>query len=321
MRLVFRSDASANTGAGHVMRSSAIAEEALTRGIECIFVGSLEGVDWIHERIRGLGFAGIFQPHRFNMDSSADVLILDSYSIEVDDEFIQPPKWKKTILIADDLTPSYRCDLIIHPGLDGSWYKGKRDIFLFGPQFIPLRKSITRRSHQTKTRLEKIVVFGGGSDPYGFAFSVAVILGGLMEFRRAVFFSNEKAAIMNLDSRFSVKNFGPELDEEIESADLVFTTASTSGLEVIARGVPVGVACSVSNQIVYHKAIGELGVASLVGERFSNGNWNLDIDEIRRIIEDSFYRTSFTEKSLGLIDFKGASRIVDAITDLFEGTK
>ena len=321
MRLVFRSDASAKTGAGHVMRSSAIAEEAISRGIECIFVGSLEGIDWIHERIRGLGFAGIFPPHGFNMNSSADVLVLDSYSIEVDDEFIQPPKWNKTVLIADDLTPSYCCDLTIHPGLDGSWYKGKRDNFLFGPEFIPLRKSITRRSHQTKTKLEKIVVFGGGSDSYDFAHSVAVLLGELTGFRTAVFFSNEKAAIMNLDSRFSVKYFGPELDKEVESADLVFTTASTSGLEVIARGIPVGVACSVSNQILYHKAIGELGVASLVGERLSNDTWNFDKDEIRRMIDDSIYRTSFTKESFGLIDFKGAPRIVDAITKLVERNK
>ena len=56
MRFVFRADASIEIGAGHVMRSSAIAEEAISQGIECVFVGSILDMDWLTDRIRGLGF-------------------------------------------------------------------------------------------------------------------------------------------------------------------------------------------------------------------------------------------------------------------------
>ena len=50
MRLVFRADASLDIGSGHAMRCSAIAEEAISRGIDCLLVGSLGGVLWLEKR-------------------------------------------------------------------------------------------------------------------------------------------------------------------------------------------------------------------------------------------------------------------------------
>ena len=41
MRYVLRADASKILGAGHVMRSSAIAEELITQGAEVVFVGEI----------------------------------------------------------------------------------------------------------------------------------------------------------------------------------------------------------------------------------------------------------------------------------------
>lgn len=55
MRIIFRADASREIGSGHVMRSSVLAEEAVSRGFERIFIGSISGLDWVADRISTLG--------------------------------------------------------------------------------------------------------------------------------------------------------------------------------------------------------------------------------------------------------------------------
>ena len=47
MRFIFRADASRENGSGHVMRSSVLAEEAISRGYECIFIGEISDLDWV----------------------------------------------------------------------------------------------------------------------------------------------------------------------------------------------------------------------------------------------------------------------------------
>jgi spore coat polysaccharide biosynthesis predicted glycosyltransferase SpsG len=316
MRLVFLADASRAIGSGHVMRSSAIAEEAISQGIDCVFVGSISNVGWLQERVASLGFSKIVRLDEFISEPDSDVLILDSYALELDHFFIQSKCWHKIIKIADSFTPEYFADLVIHPGLESSWYQGDATKFLSGPKYVPLRKSIRKNSHEIRQRVEQILVFGGGTDSFNFALSMANILRQLNGFTSVTFFSNDKLRIQNLDTRFTVCDFGSQLDSAIDSADLVFTTASTSSLEVIARGIPVGIASAVPNQTEFYLAIGQYGIATHVGDRVSTGDWILDKNEIEKLIHDFLYRLDLVNRGVGVIDFEGAARIVDAIIGL-----
>ena len=94
------------------------------------------------------------------------------------------------------------------------------------------------------------------------------------------------------------------------------TTASTSSLEFIARGLCVGVACAVDNQEQNYDSMGQLGVAAQIGLRNSDNFWELNVETISLLISSSVFRENLVTKSKGLIDFNGASRIVDAITTL-----
>ena len=101
------------------MRSSAIAEELIARGETVVFVGRISDLTWVEERIAQLGFSNIYSnPQDFTPNSNFDVLVLDSYEIAVDDEFINLQNWVHVVTIVDELTPSYSCTLRIHPGLD-----------------------------------------------------------------------------------------------------------------------------------------------------------------------------------------------------------
>ena len=131
-----------------------------------------------------------------------------------------------------------------------------------------------------------------------------------------MFFSNQRSEIEKLDDRFKVLDFGDCLDAEIETSDLVLTTASTSSLEVIARELPLGVVCAASNQIRNYHALGENEIAAQIGERDSMGLWSFDLVALSKLINDFNYRTRLVNNSTGILDLEGSRRIVDIILEL-----
>ena len=318
MRYVLRADASQSIGAGHVMRSSAIAEELITRGKDVVFVGKISDLPWVEERIASLGFSLILNnPIELISNPESDVLLLDSYEIDINDAFIYPEKWLHIISVVDELTPNYRCTLRIHPGLDSNWIGDSKSPILAGPEYIPFRSSLSQNMHAMSREPHKlkIAVVAGGSDPYGLVNEIAKILLEVPEQFDVYLFSN---AIFDsaLDSRFSYIEIGNHLDELTKSVDLILTTSSTSSLEFLARGFCVGIACAVDNQEQYYKSLGELAVVAQIGFRNIDKEWELDATMIRQLVSSPEFRERLIAKAAGLIDFKGAARIVDEMIDL-----
>lgn len=318
MRYVLRADASRSIGAGHVMRSSAIAEELIARGEVVVFVGRISDLPWVEERIASLGFANIYDnPNDFFSNNRSDVLLLDSYEISINDNFIAPENWRHIVAIVDELTPNYHCSLRIHPSLDSSWIGESKAPILAGPQYIPFRSSLSKKIARTvqDPRKLKIIVVAGGSDPHNLVLEIAKALIIFPEPFEAYLFSNSSSAVA-LDNRFHYLEIGSMLDKMSSNADLVLTTSSTSSLEFIARGFCVGVACAVENQRQYYDSLGQLSVAAQIGLRTPALGWNFDLETIRMLVSQPDFRESLTMKAVGLIDFHGASRIADAITAL-----
>jgi spore coat polysaccharide biosynthesis predicted glycosyltransferase SpsG len=318
MRYVLRADASQSIGAGHVMRSSAIAEELIARGEEVIFVGEISDLPWVKERITSLGFSRIYnQSSDYISRPESDVLILDTYKSELNDPFIDSENWLHIVAIVDELTPNYRCTLRIHPGLDSDWTGNSLIPILAGPKYIPFRSSLSRDINVRidKKHVIKIAVVAGGSDPYRLVYEIWKILSKFPEDFEVFLFSNESFS-ENLDSRFHYVEIGLQLDDLIPDMDLIFTTASTTSLEFIARGMCIGVVCSTDNQKQYYSAVGKLGVAEQIGIRNLDNSWDLDHAKMRALITSSDLRESFASKSRNLIDFDGASRLVEKILNL-----
>ena len=318
MRYVLRADASHSIGAGHVMRSSAIAEELIAQGEDVVFVGQISDLPWVKERITSLGFVHIHNESiEFISNPESDVLLLDSYEIESSDEFINPEKWLHIIAIVDELTPDYHCTLRIHPSLNSAWNKNSKTPILSGPKYIPFRSSISKNMYASGQgqRMLKIAVVAGGSDPFGLVHEIANILFTFSEQFEVYLFSNSIPDSV-LDNRFHYFEVSPLLDTLTKDVDLIFTTASTSSLEFLARGLCVGIACAVDNQEQYYRSLGELGVASQIGYRNKGKVWELDKEVIYSLVTSPELRRKLTTQARGLIDFKGASRIVEAIKAL-----
>ncbi len=316
MRLVFRVDASPIIGTGHVMRCSAIMEEAIAREISCVVIGHLGCVGWLEDRLRSIGALHYEEEDSFQLVRGEDILVIDSYDIPTTHEFIQPKNWKSVVSISDDLTPDYLATLVIHPGIDIFQRAVQAQRILTGAEFIPLRRSIRKSLRVMNSPVSKIVIFAGGVDNFDFALKLAAHLKEIEAFDEAVFFSRFQSEITSLDSRFEVRNFGPALDVELENADLVFTTASTSSLEIIAREIPVGVCFSVDNQIPYFDALVKKGVAFGIGNLNSAKNWELNGAGIKRLVIDSKLRDQLSVNSRGFLDLRGSQRLVNEILKL-----
>jgi spore coat polysaccharide biosynthesis predicted glycosyltransferase SpsG len=303
-------------GTGHVMRCSAIIEEAVARGINCVVIGNLGGISWLKERLTSIGALHYDEESSFNLVEREDILVIDSYDIPVGHEFIQPKYWKSVISISDNITPHYSASLIIHPGIDKFQVTENAVNVLMGAEFIPFRKTIRKSSRAKNSPVRKVVIFAGGIDNFGFALNIAGYLKDIGDFTEAVFFSNLQSDIASLDSRFVVRKFGPLLDAELEDADLVFTTASTSSLEIIAREIPVGICFSVDNQIPYFDALIAGGVAYGIGNLSPNKIWELNRVAIERLFTDSRLRERLAANSSGFLDLLGSERLVNEILKL-----
>ena len=201
--------------------------------------------------------------------------------------------------------------------MDSNWVGDSEIPILAGPKYIPFRTSLSKNIHALSREQQKlkIAVVAGGSDPYGLVHKIAKILVALPDTFEVYLFTNYSADAL-LDSRFIYLEIGPQLDLVIRNVDLILTTSSTSSLEFIACGLPVGVACAVENQKQYYAALGQLGIATQIGFYTSQSGWNLDVGKITELIRLPELREGLVARVRGVIDFNGSGRIADAIMTL-----
>jgi len=314
MRLIVRADANPVIGAGHIMRLSSIIEESISRGISTHFIGMINEMLWVRERLENISNLHFVDSSiNFISNNVSDVLLLDSYTLDVNDPFLEANRWKSVVTIVDDLTPLYKSNLRIHPGLSTNWPADMN--ILCGPRFIPIRRNLNNLERKTESEILRIVIVGGGTDLFGFGLSVAQTLRNLeLDYEAIVFLKSENSLPFE-DPRFEFQEIGNSLDLLTQGADLILTTASTTCLEFIALEKAIGVLCGIENQLDYYKRITEIGLAAPLG-RYEAGAWSVDSHLLSKLIVDETFRKDLQARTVGFIDGKGCQRILDEILKL-----
>jgi spore coat polysaccharide biosynthesis predicted glycosyltransferase SpsG len=317
MRIVFRADADREIGAGHIMRSLALATEAVKRGHDCFFIGEIRDLNWVKKAVEKVGFNGIFEnPLHFIPDFKTDVLVLDSYHIPPLDPQLQKNIWHSVVVIGDALTPPYLCDLFIHPGIDDHWIAAPEKTFS-GFDYLLLRPEI-RTARGNKANMDgqlEILISGGGGDAFDFCQTIGKELDKIESNFVAHFFSN---SVVNSGSGKDFRNYplGPKIDDVRKLANLAITTASTSCLEFIAAEIPTAMVCTVDNQEEYFRELSIRGLALPVGTFSVGAGWNINSKALQDFIGSKDKQQELLDAISGKIDFKGASRILDKIEDM-----
>ena len=279
-------------------------------------MGKLDKIDWITDRIKLLNVSHFDEIASLpESNSDVDVLIIDSYGDCDYGAVLGFKKWALTVNIADPSTPIRDLDLVLHPGFTSEWYKGNKNNFYYGPDYIPLRKNIQKITRTNLSEnLDTVIVFAGGTDAFQFSIECAKILSKIPSFKKVIFFSSKDSIIGTFDDRFEISPFGSKLDEEIKFADLIITTASTSALESIAREVPTAIACAVENQEENYSALAKLNLAVPIGKRETSGEWFFDNEKINMLFSDREFRKNLIKTQSSVIDLKGAERIIQLIS-------
>ena len=160
----------------------------------------------------------------------------------------------------------------------------------------------------------RICVIGGGNDHNKFVNSVSDILSKIQGDFTVSLFTND-SELETQDFRQKVIEIGSIFDESISQYNLAFSTASTTCIELIAKGCAVGIAKSSDNQELNYVKLADLRVAAPIGF-YEDGVWNLDSKMIINLVTSSVQRNQLINASKKIIDFKGACRIVDEILKL-----
>jgi spore coat polysaccharide biosynthesis predicted glycosyltransferase SpsG len=321
MRLVFRADANREMGAGHVMRSLALAIEAINRGHTCFFVGEIRDLNWVKAAVKKVGFAKVFEnPILFNPDSETDVLVLDSYNLSPQHPQLQKEIWQLVVVIGDAFTPAFKCDLFIHPGIDDHWIINP-DKSLVGFDYVLFRPEIqfARDNKSNQNEFLNIVVSGGGGDAFGFSEVIGRELDKIDLNFVAHFFSSSPV------KSFKGKDFrnypmGPEIDYVRTLANIAITTASTSSLEFIAAEIPTAIVCTVDNQQEYYDELSSRGLALAIGTFKKDDGWVIDSNDLQELITSKRKQEDFITAISGKFDFLGPRRIIDCIETLTESS-
>lgn len=306
-------------GAGHVMRSSVLAEELIALGLQVCFVGKIENMPWVKSRILEMGFSAICSSEEELLDKTTkDVLILDSYTVPVSNAFIEKRRWARVIIIADAVTPNYECDLAIYPTFSGPKTRSLATSVVSGSDYILIRKSITAIASSRQyisSETPAISVVGGGSDLNNFAREITQILRESdLSFRAKIFSSS--CTEFNLDSRFECFQIGQEMEKSLFDCELGITSASTTALEFIACGVPTAIASVIDNQDDNYKNFTKLGKAFPIGNRNDLGQLIIDKTELLKIVSSSKLRRQMHLRAANSISLDGAKCIVDKILNL-----
>jgi spore coat polysaccharide biosynthesis predicted glycosyltransferase SpsG len=313
MRLVVMSEASPKIGAGHFMRTSAIIEESISRGIETWFAGSVVDMPWLENKLRGIESLELVTDLKtFVPNANDDVLLLDSYQIDPQDSFIQPNRWRAVVTLVDEFTPPYVSSLKIHPGLTASWLNGIN--VLHGPDFIPIRKKVQVNKNLDSESL-RIVIVGGGTDLFDFGNVIARELSKIETNFKATVFTERPTDFLLDDARFQFERIGTALDQISHLANLILTTSSTTCLEFIADEKAIGVFCGIGNQQTYYKTITKLGLAAPLGQ-YGESGWEVDSVALNQIITNNNLRMKLKNATIGYIDGQGSARILDEIVKM-----
>ncbi|WP_125932718.1 hypothetical protein [Candidatus Planktophila dulcis] len=244
-------------------------------------------------------------------DAETDVLVLDSYSIPVSDAFIAKTNWRFAMSICDQVSPKYAVDIELRPGLEKPGEIPATPIVLSGAEHILIRKGIVK-SIQMKHEggITRVLVVGGGSDPFGYVPAVAEVIRSLKFNLEVHLFTNEEIHTKFFEG-VVFHPIGTELDLIAREVDVVLTTASTSSLEFIAREIPTGMVCAMGNQEDYFEQLGRLGYATQIGVRTLAEGWEFNVEAIKDLLGSQEKRNALKQAVSGLIDLKGAERVID----------
>lgn len=341
--LVLRADADSRTGAGHVMRGLALAQEWQGQGGEAVFVGHIQGGP-LRQRLESEGIQvynlpaahpdpldlDTFLPWLHVRHGQAGWLAIDGYHFDPSyHQALRATGWP--LLVIDDYAhlPVYHADILVNPNAYAAempYRTEAQTLILRGASFAMLRKEF--RQAMAQRNVEEggrewrsglhILVTMGGADPDNTTAKVVDTLEALgrndMEVTIIVGPLNPHSLALNerlrhADLKVKVLTSVTDMVPIIQSADLAISAAGSTCWELAALGVPMVVTVLADNQNQIAASLADHGVAINLGwhHEWQTGQAASVLSDLMDNVQK---RQAMGRKGQQLIDGLGTNRII-----------
>ena len=326
--LAIRADATREGGAGHVMRTLALAQKWISRGGRCIYL-SYHLPALLKDRLEhgGCEIEMLLKDDASTLSTvvtglSARWLLIDHYQLgQVFQQELRLPKKARLAVVSDHGVKDFHApDIVIHANLsttaDYSTATSTSTI-LSGPDYILLRQELL--STDTPLPVEEaknILITMGGSDPReaGFFIATALLEEGFLNERNCRVllgpsYSTEGLAHSLAHPHIELVQSPSSMAEQYQWADIAICSPSVTSLELAHTGVPMAVCLTADNQIQVAEALASESAATLAGDFRTEAHLQMDV--LKNLLDDLETRRALALKSQTLVDGKGSARICD----------
>lgn len=327
-RVLLHCNAGGAYGMGHLMRSIALADEALSRGWQATLVGDVsEAAQRRAERIvPGLEIDAV-APRELEASlraAAADVVHLDSY-------WDVPDLTGGTAVVSNMQDGPYGVrpgDLAIDANLGAETWFERPDLSAFqlaGVDATVIRRQVRQQRDATGGTHERfrILVVMGGADPGGLTTRVAEALAALPASFDVTVIAAETAheairtAFRSTGHGIALLTFAEDLPALAREQDLVISAAGTSVWDFACMGVPMALICAVDNQRRGYRAAVDASLAIPLGEP-PHRDLAERMTALSAVALDPAWATAQREHLQRTVDGRGAWRIVSAWEELVE---
>jgi UDP-2,4-diacetamido-2,4,6-trideoxy-beta-L-altropyranose hydrolase len=344
LEAVFRADASAAIGTGHVHRCLGVADELKARGHGITFVCRSEPGHLI-ELIRDRGFhcavlpAGIAaaeDAHRTlavidAKGAPVDWIVVDHYGLDADWEKVVRRASRRLFVVDDLADRPHDGDVLLDAshGEDAvKRYDGlvpARTRLLLGPRFIPLRREFFGRPQQPRSPrpVRRILMTFGGNDPLDMTGRALRALDA-PEFVPIAIDVTVGTSNPRLEEVRRLAGDMPQVTLHVQhprpsvlmdAADLCLGAGGTTSWERCYLGLPSLIVVLADNQREIAERLDRMGVVRSLGD----GN-RLSVEDLRTAVRsaigDQAWQLASSRAGQALVDGGGIARMVRVIEEM-----
>jgi UDP-2,4-diacetamido-2,4,6-trideoxy-beta-L-altropyranose hydrolase len=341
--LLLRADADAATGAGHVMRSLALAQAWQARGGTAVFLSRCEAPG-LRERIQaaGIGLIPLEETHPAASDLEttiamlsrmpASFVALDGYHFDFEYQRAVRKAGSQTLIIDDTAhLGRYHADILLNQNLGASrisYHCDTDTTLLLEPRYALLRPEFAvRRDWQREIpqAATKVLVTLGGGDSDNVTLKVIETLrrldGAGLETRIAAGPANPhleslREAARALSSRNEILTSVSDMASLMAWADIAVTAGGSTSWELACMGLPSLTIVLAENQ---KRSVSELVAAGVA----ASAGWHEHVTaehlagKLGRLLHDPVQRLRMSEHGRALVDGKGADRVAAVLRERF----
>ncbi len=334
--ILFRVDANATVGLGHLMRCLSVADELAPRGAEPVFIcADKQFAEYVEER--GYSYVSLNSsyhemseelPRLLHLVETMEcrLLVVDSYY--VDDEYLESLSSRTEVVYFDDFgSRRLPVDILVNYNVSANrdmyrgLYENRTTELLLGSSYAPLRKQFDIQVlPEIKPSVENVAILVGGADPEHMA---ARILAALDE---------EGDLIHEVCFHFVLGSIAPDIEAFEERAsddnnvvvhqgiedmatfmcamDAAVSASGTTLYELCACGIPTVNYCLSDDQYAPAHSFSSEG-AMLFGGDYRDERKSLTplVSALSDLCSDTALRRSLRKASAKVVDGEGSKRL------------